>query len=81
MWANYVASIFRRAICLMLELDDYVNTGWDENGRVVWSDLCYPEDITELLIDVDEDNEAVDMTEENNEVDEDFAEHLDDDFV
>ena len=43
----------------MLNLDDAVHHGWDEYGPVVWSDLCYPEDITELLIDFNEGNETV----------------------
>ena len=41
---------------------------------VVWSDLCYPEDITELLIDFDEENETVEV--EESAVQDDFADFL-----
>ena len=33
--SNYVASIFRQAGCLMMDLDDPANHGWDERGSVV----------------------------------------------
>ena len=40
--SNYVASIFRQADCLMMDLDDPANHGWDERGAVVWSDVMLP---------------------------------------
>ncbi len=54
--SNYVASIFRQAGCLMMDLDDPANHGWDESGSVAWSDKCYPDDVTELLLSNENEN-------------------------
>ena len=50
MRANYVALMFRNANQLILNLEDPINHGWDERGRVKWSTACYPDDISQLLI-------------------------------
>eukprot|EP00794_Sanderia_malayensis_P002605 gene2605-biopygen2134 len=57
--ANYVAMIFRQANGLMLQLDAPVDHGWNEAGSVRWSDTCYPEDISELLLNQVEVNEEL----------------------
>ena len=47
--ANYVASIFRKANHLILDLDESTNHGWDERGEVVWSSVCFSDDVSGLL--------------------------------
>ena len=44
----------RQAYHLNLTLDDPRNHGTD--GNLVWSNICYPEDITELVSNKDEEN-------------------------
>ena len=51
MRSNYVAYLFRRADRLMMHLEKSDRHGWDTEGKVVWSDICYPDDINELLLD------------------------------
>ena len=46
----YVAVIHRQAYYLNLTLDPR-NHGTD--GDLVWSNICYPEDITELVFNTD----------------------------
>ena len=48
--ANYVAMMFRQADGLMLQLGSPADHGWDEKGSVRWSEICYPEDISEHKI-------------------------------
>ena len=43
----------------------------DGQGNVIWSNICYPEDLSELLVDIE------DMDVAETEVDDDF---LGDDF-
>ena len=47
--ACYVANMFRESKCLML-LDDPVEHGWDLNRKVKWSEKCFPDDLSELLV-------------------------------
>ena len=49
--ANHVAMIFKQADRLILQLEEPANHGWNERGAVVWSDVCFPEDVSELLLD------------------------------
>lgn len=55
--ANYVARMYRQAPCLMLQLENPSNHGWDERGSVIWSSTCYPEDVSEILLQADEDDD------------------------
>ena len=57
MRAFYVALMFRNANQLILSLEDPINHGWDERGRVKWSTTCYPDDISQLIINHAEDEE------------------------
>eukprot|EP00795_Rhopilema_esculentum_P013815 gene13815-4745_t len=61
------------ASCLILERDNYTKNSLGRNGSIVWSDLRYPEVITKLLIDLNEENEAEDNTEEDKEVERDVT--------
>ena len=54
MRANHVALIFRKANRLILIQEDH---GWDERGRVMWSNAFYPDDISQVLINHAEDEE------------------------
>ncbi len=73
--SNYVAMIFRKANDLMLDLDTPVYHGWDEAGSVRWCSTCFPDDISELLLDsveVDEGLEAESL--ECSDCEDDFEE-------
>ena len=81
---NYVASIFRQAGRLMMDLDDPANHGWDESGSVVWSDVCYPDDAAELLLsnkivstDDDDGADLIDGSDSENDFDEDIIDMYD----
>ena len=45
---NYVAYLYRRANELML------NHGWDSPGSALWSNICYPDDLSDLLLDMED---------------------------
>ena len=57
MRAFSVALMFRNANQLILNLEDPINHGWDERGRVKWSTACYPDEISQLPINHAEDEE------------------------
>ena len=65
MRANYVAYLFRQADQLRMHLESLERRGWDADGKVVWSDTCYPADINELL--QDEENEESSSFSDDNE--------------
>ena len=67
MRANYAAYLFRQADHLMMHLESPERYGSDADGKVVWSDNCYPDDINEFLLD-----------EENGEISSDDDEYEDD---
>lgn len=54
-----------------MNLDNPNNHGWDDQGNVIWSNICYPDDFSELLVDM----EDIDVA--GTEFDDDF---LGDDF-
>ena len=49
-----------------MNLDNPDNHGWHGQGNVIWSNICYPEDLSELLVDIE------DMDVAETEVDDDF---------
>ena len=55
--ANYVAVIFNSANMLQMDLDSPFGYGWDENLPTVWSDIVFPEDISDMLFEVDKRND------------------------
>ena len=70
--ANYVASIFRKANHLILDLDEPTNHGWDERWEVIWSSVCFPYDVSELLIGQEvEDEDELDFV-QNSDLEDDF---------
>eukprot|EP00794_Sanderia_malayensis_P014386 gene14386-biopygen11490 len=71
MRANYVASIFRNANRLILDLEDPSSNGWDERSRVVWSGICYPDDVCELLVNYEENEDRSDVVHSDFEEDSD----------
>ena len=59
--ACYVATMFHELRRLMMLLDDPVQHGWDLNGKVKWSEKCFTDDLSDLLISygkMDCDNDA-----------------------
>ena len=73
--ACYVANMFRESRCLILP-DDPVEHGWNLNGKVKWSEKCFPDDLSDLLI-------SYEKTDCDNNVHNDFevnSDNDDDDF-
>eukprot|EP00794_Sanderia_malayensis_P008687 gene8687-biopygen6960 len=79
MRANYVASIFRNANRLILDLEDPSSNGWDERSRVVWSGICYPDDVCELLVNYEENEDRSDVVHSDFEEDSDDVMEEDED--
>lgn len=59
--SNYIAYIWRQASRAMIEQEDPSTHGWKADFSVDWIFEPYPEDISELLLDVDELIEAQDL--------------------
>ena len=49
--SNYVAYIFRHANQLVLDIEKAENHRWDEEGKICWSDECYPEEVSDFLLE------------------------------
>ena len=65
MRANYVAYIFRHAGQLQMDLESpHDGHGWNADGNVVWSDICYPQEIDALLAATDIKNSSCSDDEE-----------------
>ena len=78
MRANYVASIFRNADRLTLNLEQPINNGWDEKSRDMWSSACFPDDFCELLFNYEKDKENTDFV-QNSDLEDDFHEVMEED--
>ena len=63
--------MFHESRRLMMLLDDPVEHGWDLNGKAKWSEKCFPDDLSDLLI-------LYDKTDCDNDVDNDFEVNFDD---
>ena len=55
--SNYVATIFNSANTLEMNLDSPFEHGWNENLTNVWSDIAFPEDISDMFFVMDERND------------------------
>ena len=55
--ANYVSTIFNSANMSQMDLDSPLEHGWDENLATVWSNIAFPEDISDMFFVVDERND------------------------
>eukprot|EP00112_Aurelia_sp_Birch-Aquarium-sp1_P000007 Seg1.7 transcript_id=Seg1.7/GoldUCD/mRNA.D3Y31 product="hypothetical protein" protein_id=Seg1.7/GoldUCD/D3Y31 len=75
MRTNYVASVFRNADHLIVNLEEPINHGRDERGRVVWSSVCCPDDVSQLLIKDEENTDIV----QNSNLEDDFEDVMEDD--
>ena len=49
--SNYVAYIFRHANQRVLDIEKAKNHGWDEESKVCWNDECYPEEVSDFLLE------------------------------
>ena len=54
--ASYVARIFNSANMLQMDLDSPFQHGWNKNLATVWSDIAFPEDISDMFFVMDERN-------------------------
>lgn len=50
--AYYVAHMYRQTKEFAINPDNPSNRGWDDQGNVIWSNICCPDDLSELLIDM-----------------------------
>ena len=56
-WANYIANLYSRTNNLIMSLDDPTRHGWVERCRPIWTQISFPEYLTEILMeDRDEDD-------------------------
>ena len=53
----YVASIYRNADQLQLSIGSPADHGWDAAGNALWSKKIYPDNVAELLLNVNQDAE------------------------
>ena len=80
--ACYVPNMFRESRCLILP-DDPVEHGWNLNGKVKWSEKCFPDSLSELLISyekIDCDNNVHNDFEVNSDNDDDDFDIADDEM-
>ena len=50
---NYVSTIFSSANMSQMDLDSPLEHGWDENLATMWSNIAFPEDISDMFFVVD----------------------------
>ncbi len=55
--ANYVAKMWKSSFILEVELGNIQDYGWSDKGEILWVETVFPEDVTEILGDVDDDTE------------------------
>ncbi len=70
--------MYRQADRLMMDLDDPVNHWWNEERSVIWSDVCYPSDVTTLMF---HNADNADVTDDADEDDEDTECDFDEDII
>ena len=59
--ANYVALLFRQADHLVMNLESPEGYGWNADGKVIWSNVSYPDEMNKLLL-VEESEESMWMS-------------------
>ena len=64
--------MFRNANRLILNIEEPINHGWNERGRVMWSSVCYPDDVSELLMSYEEEEEENTDIPQNSHMEDDF---------
>ena len=74
--SNYIAHIWRQASLPMIEQGDPSNHGWKADFSVDWISQPYPEDISELLVDI---NEVIDVQDLGRDMDTSDDENEDED--
>ena len=51
--SNYVSATYQRADQLIMDMEDTVHNGWNEEGDLIWSSKSYPDDVDDLLLNYD----------------------------
>ena len=67
--ANYVARIWQQASTPIMEIEDPKYHGWQEDLTEEWVTVPFPEDITELLVDMTEEEFEAEVAEAEDEAD------------
>ena len=75
--SNYVAYIFCHANQLFLDIEKAENHGRNEEGKVCWSDECYPEEVSDFLLEKEHSGE--DSLSDNDDSESYFEDDIDDD--
>ena len=75
--SNYVAHIFRDTNQLVLDIEKAENQGWDEEGKVCWSDECYPEEVLDFPLEKEHGGE--DSLSDNDDSESYFEDDIDED--
>ena len=76
-WSNYVAYIFHHANQLVLDIEKAENHRWDEEGKICWSHECYPEEVSDFLLEKEHSGEDSVCDNDNSELF--FEDDIDDD--
>ncbi|KAG1693959.1 Ral GTPase-activating protein subunit alpha-1 [Nymphon striatum] len=54
---NYVAKVWKSSLQATIEFDVITANGWSEKGKVIWMNEAFPPDVTEILMDTEEDSD------------------------
>ncbi|KAG1650805.1 putative Dol-P-Glc:Glc(2)Man(9)GlcNAc(2)-PP-Dol alpha-1,2-glucosyltransferase [Nymphon striatum] len=54
---NYVAKVWKSSLQATIEFDVITANGWSEEGKVIWMNEAFPPDVTEILMDTEEDSD------------------------
>ena len=75
--SNYAAHIFRHANQPVLDIEKAENHGCDEEGKVCCSNECYPEEVSDFLLE--KEHGAEDALSDNDDSESYFEDDIDDD--
>ena len=55
---NYIATIYKKATFLIMSLEDPTQHGWNNELKADWYDVPFPDDVSEILFDVETSDEG-----------------------
>lgn len=72
--SNYIAKVWRSCLQTNIHFGDIEQHGWSMDGKIVWMDAAFPEEVEQLLACEDDNGESSDESEDEefSDSDEDF---------
>eukprot|EP00794_Sanderia_malayensis_P011489 gene11489-biopygen9165 len=72
--SNYIAKVWRSCLQANIDFADIERNGWSADGKIVWVDAAFPEEVEQILVGVESNDESSDdgEDEECSDSDEDF---------